>query len=313
MTLGEYLRHRLLLMVPIALGVTLVTFVMIHLIPGDPAVTMLGFRATASRVAELHRAWGLDRPLYEQYWLFLGRLARADFGISLFYNSPATGVILSASGVTLWLVTYAGLLSVVMAVPLAVAAATHKDRAIDQAVRAIPLVGLGMPTAWVGIMLILLFALKLRVFPVGGYGHGFVGHLYSMFLPSLTLALPVAPILVRSLRASLIDALDADYVATARSKGIPERRVLIRHAVRNAVTTSVTILGLEIAWLVSGTIVVEKVFALPGVGALMVDSIYRRDFPVVQGITFVLALAVILTNLGTDVVHSLLDPRVRFE
>jgi peptide/nickel transport system permease protein len=312
-TLAAYVRHRLLLMLPIALGITLVTFLMIHLIPGDPAVTMLGFRANAARVAALHRQWGLDKPLYEQYWLFLGRLVHANFGISLFYNSSATGVIVSAASVTVWLVTYAGLLSVAMAVPLAIAAATHRDGLIDQAVRAIPLVGLGMPAAWVGIMLILLLSLKVHLFPVGGYGQGVGGHLYSLFLPALTLALPTAPIIVRSLRASLIDALDSDYVSTARSKGISERRVMLRHAVRNAVTTSVTILGLEIAWLVSGTIVVEKVFALPGVGALMVDSIYRRDFPVVQGVTFVLAIAVILTNLGTDVVHALLDPRVRFE
>jgi peptide/nickel transport system permease protein len=312
-TLAAYVRHRLLLMLPIALGITLVTFLLIHLIPGDPAITMLGFRANAARIAALHRTWGLDKPLYVQYWLFLGRLARANFGVSLFYNSSATGVIVSAASVTLWLVTYAGLLSVAMAVPLAILAATHRDGVIDQAVRAIPLVGLGMPAAWVGIMLILLLSLKIHLFPVGGYGQGIGGHLYSLFLPALTLALPTAPIIVRSLRASLIDALDSDYVSTARSKGISERRVMLRHAVRNAITTSVTILGLEIAWLVSGTIVVEKVFALPGVGALMVDSIYRRDFPVVQGITFILAIAVILTNLGTDVVHALLDPRVRFE
>jgi len=162
-------------------------------------------------------------------------------------------------------------------------------------------------------MLILLLGLKARVFPVGGYGSGFPGHVYAMFLPSLTLALGIAPVLVRSLRASLIDSLDAEYVATARSKGIPERRVMLRHAVRNAIISSVSILGLQIAWLISGTVVVETVFGLPGVGALMVNSIYRRDFPVVQGITFLLALAVILTNLGTDIVRSLLDPRVRFE
>jgi peptide/nickel transport system permease protein len=313
MTLGSYIRHRLLLMLPIALGITLVTFLMIHLIPGDPAITMLGVRASPARIATLHREWGLDKPLYEQYWLFLGRLVHANFGISLFYNAPATGVIVSAGGVTLWLITYAAVLSVVMAVPLAIIAATHRDGVIDQAVRAIPLVGMGMPTAWVGIMLILLLALKLPLFPVGGYGEGFGGHLYSLFLPALTLALPTAPIIIRSLRASLIDALDSDYVSTARSKGIRERRVMMRHAVRNAITTSITILGLEIAWLISGTIVVEKVFALPGIGALMVDSIYRRDFPVVQAITFVLAIAVILTNLGTDITHALLDPRVRFE
>ena len=313
MSLAAYLRRRLLLMIPIALGVTLVTFFMIHLIPGDPAVTLLGIRASPQLVARLHHEWGLDRPLYDQYWLFLLRILRADFGISLFYGSSATQVILSASGVTLWLIVYAGVLSIAMAVPLAVLAATHKNRFADQVVRAIPLVGMGMPAPWVGIMLILFLGLTLHVFPVGGYGSGFLGHLDALFLPSLTLALGIAPILIRSLRASLIDSLESDYVVTARSKGIPERRVLLRHAVRNAIISSVTILGLEIAWLVSGTIVLEKVFALPGMGALMVDSIYRRDFPVVQGITFVVAVLVIVTNLATDVIHSLLDPRVRLE
>jgi peptide/nickel transport system permease protein len=313
MTLAAYLRKRLLLTIPIAVGVTLVTFLLIHLIPGDPAVTMLGIRASPTLVARLHAEWGLDKPLYLQYWVFLLRILRGDFGESLFYQSSATGVILSASVVTLWLIAYAAALSVVIAVPLALVAATHKGGVADQIVRAIPLVGMGMPSPWVGIMLILLLGLTIRAFPVGGYGTGLAGHLYAMFLPSLTLALGIAPILIRSLRAGLIESLDSDYVTTARSKGIPERRVLVRHAVRNAVISSVTILGLEIAWLISGTIVVEKVFALPGMGALMVDSIYRRDFPVVQGITFVVAVMVIVTNLATDVVHSALDPRVRLE
>ena len=313
MTRGMYVRRRLLLMLPTAFGVTLVTFFMIHLIPGDPAVTMLGIRATPKAVALLRREWGLNRPLYEQYWLFLSRIVRGNFGTSLFYGSSATGLILRASLVTLELIVYAVVLSVVIAVPLAVLAATHRNRIADQAVRAIPLVGMGMPSAWIAIMLILLLGLKNHVFPVAGLQAGFIGHLDSMFLPSLTLSLGIAPLLIRSLRSSLIDAFEADFVTTARSKGIGEYRVLIRHAIRNSLASSLNILGLQIAFLISGTLVVESVFALPGVGALMVNSIFRRDFPVVQGITFILALAVILTNLGTDIIHSMLDPRVRFE
>jgi peptide/nickel transport system permease protein len=300
-------------MLPTAFGVTLVTFFMIHLIPGDPAVTMLGIRATPKAVALLRREWGLNQPLYEQYWLFLSRIVRGNFGTSLFYGSSATGLILRASLVTLELIVYAVVLSIVIAVPLAVLAATHRNRVADQAVRAIPLVGMGMPSAWIAIMLILLLGLKSHVFPVAGLQAGFIGHLYSMFLPSLTLSLGIAPLLIRSLRSSLIDTFDADFVTTARSKGIREYRVLIRHAIRNSLASSLNILGLQVAFLISGTLVVESVFALPGVGALMVNSIFRRDFPVVQGITFLLALAVILTNLGTDVLHSILDPRVRFE
>jgi peptide/nickel transport system permease protein len=313
MSRGAYIIRRLLFAVPTVVGVTLVTFLMIHLIPGDPAVTMLGIRATPRAVALLHREWGLNKPLYEQYWLFLTRIVRGNFGESLFYNSPATTIIINASGVTLSLIFYAAVLSVTIAVPLAVLAATHRNGLTDQAVRAIPLVGMGMPAAWLAIMLVLLLGLKAHAFPVGGYGSGLSGHLYSLFLPSLTLALGFAPVLIRSLRSNLIDAFDAEYVTTARSKGIPERRVLARHAVRNAIVSSVNILGLQIAWLISGTLVVEVVFALPGLGALIVNSIYRRDFPVVLGITFLLALAVILTNLATDIVHSLLDPRVRLE
>jgi len=313
MTLAAYIRRRLFLMIPIALGVTLVTFLLIHLIPGDPAVTLLGIRASPALVARLHREWGLDQPLYAQYANFLLRVLRGDFGTSLFYGTSATSVIVAASGVTLWLIAYSAILSIVIAVPLALLAATHRDGITDHGVRAIPLIGMGMPTPWVGIMLILLLGLTVPIFPVGGYGSGVGGHMYALFLPSLTLALGIVPILIRSLRTSLIDSFESDYVTTARSKGIRERRVLMRHGFRNAIISSVTILGLEIAWLISGTIVVEKVFALPGIGALMVDSIYRRDFPVVQGITFVVAILVILTNLATDIVHSLLDARVRFE
>jgi peptide/nickel transport system permease protein len=310
---GIYIIRRLLLVIPTAIGVTLVTFVMIHLIPGNPAVTMLGIRATPHNVALLEHQWGLDKPLWEQYWLFLTRVVRGNFGESLFYSSPATGIILNASAVTVWLIVYASVISVAVAVPLAVLAALRRDRLADHVVRAIPLVGMGMPSAWVAIMLILGLGIRLHVFPVGGLSPGLFGHISSLFLPSLTLALGIAPVLIRSLRSSLIDAIDADYVTTARSKGIREYRVLVRHAIRNAIVSSMNILGLQIAWLISGTLVVETIFALPGVGALMVNSIYRRDFPVVQGITFLLAIAVILVNLGTDIAHSFLDPRVRFE
>ncbi len=308
-----YITRRLLSAIPTAIGITLVTFLLLHLIPGNPAITLLGLRASPHNVAILQHQLGLDKPLYEQYWLFLSRVVRGNFGNSLYYNSSATGIIVGDSVVTIMLVLYAAVLAVIIAIPLAVLAATHRDGLTDQAVRAVPLVGLGMPSAWLGIMLILLLGLKAHAFPVGGYGSGFTGHLYSLFLPGLCLALGIAPVLVRSLRSSLIDALEADYVTTARSKGIPERRVLARHAIRNAVISSVSILGLQIAWLISGTVVIETVFGLPGVGALMVDSIYRRDFPVVQGITFILAICVIVINLATDVFRSLLDPRVSFD
>lgn len=309
----SYVGRRLLQMVPVALGVTILVFFMVHLIPGDPARTMLGARATDQAVAQLRREWGLDRPLMEQYWLFMKRLAQGDLGDSLFYDTPVLSLIFERVWPTVWLLAYATVLALLISVPLATLAATRKDGSVDQLVRAIPLFGLGMPPFWIGIVLILLLGLRVPLFPVGGYGDGFLGHLYSMFLPGLTVALFLTPILIRSLRASLLTVLESDYITTARSKGIPERQVLLRHAVRNAIISTVTVLGVNIAFLIGGTLVVEKVFALPGIGALMVDSIFNRDFPVVQGVTLVFAVLVVLVYLITDVVHSLLDPRVRYE
>jgi peptide/nickel transport system permease protein len=314
MSLGGYVLKRLLHLVPISLGVTVLVFLLIHLVPGDPARTILGNQATDARVAALRHLWGLDRPLPVQYAKFLGRLVHGDLGTSLFYSVGAGHLVIQRLPATLWLIGFGTILSVVIAVPLAAFAATHRDRIGDHVVRAVPLVGLGFPPFWVGIMLLLLFGLHLgRPFPVGGYGTGFVGHLHSMFLPSLTVALAIAPILVRSLRASLLEVLESEYIATARSKGLPERRVLFRHALRNAIISTVTVLGVNIGYLVGGTLLVEQVYGLPGVGQLMIASINQRDFPVVQAVTFAFAVMVVLVYLVTDVVHALLDPRVRFD
>jgi peptide/nickel transport system permease protein len=313
-SLGAYVFRRLLHLVPIALGVTILVFFLIHLVPGDPARTILGNQATDARVAALRHDWGLDRPLPAQYEKFMGRIVQGDLGDSLFYGVPARGLVLDRLPVTLWLIVYGALLSVLIAVPLAALAATKRDRLPDHIVRAVPLVGLGFPPFWVGIVLLLVFALNLgRLFPVGGYGSGFFGHLHSMFLPSLTVAFGIAPILIRSLRASLLEVLESDYVTTARSKGIPERRVLLRHALRNAVISTVSVLGVNIGFLVGGTLIIEQVYAVPGIGQLMINSIFQRDFPVVQAVTLVFSVMVVLVYLLTDVVHALLDPRVRFD
>ena len=300
-------------MVPVVLGITILAFFLIHLIPGDPARTMLGVHATDESIAELHEQWGLDESLPVQYGLFMKRLVAGDLGDSLFYRVPTNELIKARLPATLWLLAYSTLLSILIAVPIATFAAVRKGGLGDQAARAIPLVGIGMPQFWVGIMLILLLALKTGWFPVGGYGKGFAGHLHSMFLPALTVALAISPILIRSLRQSLLNVLESDFVATARSKGIPERRVLTKHALRNAIISTVTVLGINIGFLVGGTLVVEYVFALPGLGSLMIQAIFNRDFAVVQGITLVYAIMVVLINLGTDVVYFLLDPRVKFD
>jgi peptide/nickel transport system permease protein len=309
-----YILRRLVQAVPVVIGVTILVFFMIHLVPGDPARTMLGVHATPAKVAALHHEWGLDQSIPEQYKLFMGRLLHGNLGDSLFYHVSARSLIWERLPVTLWLIGYGTVLSILIALPLATIAATRKDAFRDQAVRVVPLIGLGFPPFWLGIMLLLALGLHLgRLFPVGGYGEGLTGHLHSMFLPALTVALGIAPILIRSLRASLLQVLESEYITTARSKGIPERRVLLRHALRNAVSSTVSVLGVNIGFLVGGTVVIEQVFALPGIGQLMLNSIFQRDFPVVQGVTLVFGIMVVLVYLTTDVVHSLLDPRVRFD
>jgi peptide/nickel transport system permease protein len=313
-SLTGYIARRLLHLVPIVLGVTILCFFLIHLVPGDPARTILGNQATDQRVALLRHSWGLDRPLPVQYEKFLARIAHGDLGTSLFYNVGAGHLVLQRLPVTLWLIAFGTLLSIAIAVPSALVAATHRDKPSDHVVRAVPLVGLGFPAFWIGIVLLLVFGLHLgRLFPVGGYGNGFFGHVHSMFLPALTVAFTISPILIRSLRASLLEVFESDYITTARSKGLPERRVLAHHALRNAVVSTITVLGVNVGYLVGGTLVIEAVYALPGLGQLMINSINQRDFPVVQAVTLAFAVMVVLVYLLTDVAHALLDPRVRFD
>ena len=305
--------QRLLLLVPVAVGVTIVVFFMVHLIPGDPAATILGIHATPQTIALLHQQWGLNRPLPSQYWLFLDRLLHGNLGQSLYYGTSVSSLILSHLPPTLWLLGYATVLTVLISVPLAVLAASRRDGIRDHVVRAVPLVGLGMPQFWLGFLLIYGFAISLRIFPVSGYGSGFTGHLRSMFLPGLTVAFALTPVVIRSLRASMLNVLTADYVVTARSKGVPPRRLFLRHVLRNAVIPAITVLGINIGFLIGGTVIIENVFAIPGIGQLMINSIFQRDFPVVQGVTLVFAVLVVLVNLLADMTYASLDPRVSFD
>ena len=309
----SFVGRRLLQLVPVAVGVTIIVFFMIHLIPGDPARTILGIHATPQAIAGLHREWGLDRPLISQYWLFLDRLGHANLGKSLIYGNNTTTLIVQRLPATLWLIVYAAVIAVLISVPLAMIAATRKDGVRDHVVRAVPLLGLGMPPFWVGFLLIYGFAINFKLFPVGGYGSGFLGHLHYMFLPALTVAIALAPVVIRSLRASMLNVLGADYITTARSKGVPGPRLFVRHVLRNAVIPAVTVLGINIGFLIGGTVVIESVFAIPGIGQLMINSIFQRDFPVVQGVTLVFAVLVVIVNLLADIAYAALDPRVSFD
>ncbi len=306
-----FLGRRFLQLVPVAVGITIVVFLMLRLIPGDPVRIILGSRATPEAIASLERSLGLDKPLWEQYVLFLGNLARGDLGTSLLYRQPVGELVLERLPATLWLVAYSAILAVAITVPLAIVAARRKDRAVDQVIRGGTLLTLAMPSFWVGIIFMMFFSLRLDIFPVSGLGEGFRDRLYHLFLPSLTVALSLSAILIRSLRSSIVAVTLADFVDTARAKGLTERRIMLKHILRNALISTVTILGVNIGWLIGGTVVIENLFAIPGLGALMLSSISGRDYPMVQGITLVFAVLVVAVNILTDLTYAIIDPRVR--
>ncbi|MEP7187902.1 MAG: ABC transporter permease, partial [Roseiflexaceae bacterium] len=269
-------------------------------------------RATDEAVQRLNHELGLDQPIYIQYGYFLRDLATLNLGTSIKYQIPVVKLLGQRLLVSLSVVGVTLVLTIVIAFPLGVLAALKKDSLIDNVVRSIFVVLMLMPSFWVGILLIIFFSVQLGLFPVSGYGSGLLDTLHHLFLPALTIALAITPVLVRALRSSILDALSADYVRTARAKGLRERAVITAHVLRNALIPAVTLLGLSIGSLMGGTVILEKVFALPGAGALLIDSIGARDYPVVQAATMVFATMVILVNLLTDIVYSYLDPRVRY-
>ncbi len=308
----SFIPGRLLQSIPVVFGVTLLVFFMAHLLPGDPALAILGDKATAARIDALRTQMGLDKPLIVQYGLFLGQLVRGQLGTSLTYQVPVSELVLEAAPVTLSLVFFALVLSLLIGIPLSGIAATKPNGFADLAVRGYTLIGQGMPQFWVGIMLILFLSLKLRLFPVGGYGQTAFDHFYFLFVPALTLAIALSPTMIRSLRSSTINVLGSEYVATARSKGSGGTELFRKHVLRNAVIPTVSILGVNLGYLVGGSIVIEKVFALPGLGSLMLNAIFSRDFPTIQGVTLFVALFVVVVGILTDVIYTLLDPRVNF-
>jgi peptide/nickel transport system permease protein len=311
MSRGAYVVRRLGQLVPIAVGLVIVVFLLIHLVPGDPVRAILGERAPQSAVDEMRAELGLDQPLLTQFADYVGGLAKGDLGESIRYSTPVLDVIVDRLPPTLGLLLLATLFTILLTLPLATVAAVWADRFPDHIVRVVPLVGLGMPAFWLGLILLVVFAVELGWFPVGGYGRDPLSQLHSLILPAFTIALAIAPITIRSLRAALIDVLDADFILTARSKGLPERRLLARHGVRNAVIPTIAVLGVSIGWLIGNTLVIERVFAIPGIGALMLESVRVRDFPVVQGVTLVVGVIVVVVALATDLAHASLDPRVR--
>ena len=304
----RYLIRRLLLTIPVLLGVATLVFSLIHFIPGDPAQAMLGEGAAPEDVAQLRERLGLDRPLLVQYGSFLQGLARGDLGVSLRNDEPVTQQILERMPATAELAFASMMVAVMIALPLGIIAAVWRGTAIDHSAMTLSLVGISVPNFWLGPLLAIVFAVELGWLPVGGRGT-----LAHLVLPALTLGAALAAILARMTRASLLEELREPYVLAARAKGVSRRRAVLHHAFRNSLIPIVTILGLQFGVVLTGAVITETIFAWPGIGRLLIQSISFRDYPTVQGCVLLIAVTYVGVNLITDLTYGFLDPRIRVD
>lgn len=308
----RYAAGRVLQIVPVLFGVSIVVFLLIRLIPGNPAVAILGERATPELVERVKNQLGLDLPIWRQYLHFLGNASRLDFGPSYFYKQEVSTLTLERIPITLSLVAYAMVIGLVIAVPFGTWAATRREGPADHVIRLVFTGVIGIPTFWMGIILALLLSVRWKLLPLGGVGTNRLDTLWHLTLPALTIGLHVSPILVRALRSSLIEVMSSDYVTTGVAMGLRPVTRFFSYLLRNGLTPFVSTVGLNIGWLIGGTIIIEQVFGVPGVGSLLITSILTRDYSIIQFVALVLAVLVILVNLLTDLTYALLDPRVSF-
>jgi peptide/nickel transport system permease protein len=307
----RFLIKRLVEMVPVVFGITLVSFVLIHLVPGDPVKLLLGPRATPANVASMRAQLDLNRSLPWQYWHFIEGAFTLSFGDSITYRTSVGSVVGSRVLPSLFLVFYGLVVGLLLAVPFAFLAALRRNRLADAAIRLGTTFAFAMPSFWLGLLLVIIFGLKLGWFPTSGYGNTMAEHAWSLTLPAVTIGLYVSPVMLRLLRSSIIDTLESEFVEATRARGIGEGRVLGRHVLRSSMTSTITVFGLFAGVLLSGDVVVENVFSIPGMGSLLVEAVSARDYPVIQAITLIFGLTVVGVSLLTDVAYAIMDPRVR--
>jgi peptide/nickel transport system permease protein len=301
-----FILHRLFQALIVVWGISLITFSLLHLFR-DPALILLPPEATKEDVALLRKEMGLDRPLIVQYGKFLAGMVQGDFGKSFVAQRPALSLVLERMPMTLWLAASGLLLALIISIPLGVLAAVRRNRIQDHSASVLAVLGQAMPLFWLDIMLIIIFAVKLRMLPASG-----AGSLRHVILPATGIAVSLLPILMRLTRSRMIEILSQDYIRTARAKGLGEKAVLFRHALRNALIPVITILGFQFGMLLGGAVITETIFAWPGVASLVVESIFNSDFPVVQAAVAVFAILIVMANLLTDIAIAWLDPKVRF-
>jgi len=313
----SYTVRRIMSMIPSLIIVSLIVFLFVHLIPGDPALILLGDLATTDQVSALRQNLGLDRPLYVQYFLWLRGIVGGNMGDSIFFHQPVMAVIADRAETSLLLASLTFIWILTLGIPIGFLSATKYGTKLDQGISGVSMTFASIPTFWLGLSLMTFFAVKLKWFPSSGFPSifkegGSWRNIIYLILPSITLAAPNSALIIRLTRASMLDIFKEDYVRTARAKGLRSAAVNARHVFRNSLNSIVSALGFTFAGLVSGTVVTETVFSLPGIGRLVVDSVLRRDYPVIQGIILMIAVLYMVINLLVDLAYGLLDPRIRY-
>ena len=311
-----YLLRRILAVIPVMVVVATVTFVLIHLAPGDPASVIAGPDATPGDGVRLRHHLGLDEPLPAQLVRWYGRLLRGDLGDSIFLRRPVTEAIVERLEPTLLLTSWATLIAVLIGVPAGIVSARYHNTAVDQSFMGLALIGLSVPNFLLGLLMILVFGVWLRWLPVAGYVSLDVGlwdNARSLLMPSISLGLVQSALIARITRSSMLDVLREQYILASRAKGLAERAVVYKHALKNAIIPTLTVIGITFAILVGGAVVIETVFNIPGLGRLIISAVLRRDYPVIQGVVLIIAVTYTLINLIVDLVYLTLDPRIRYQ
>jgi peptide/nickel transport system permease protein len=312
--MGNFILRRLLQGIPVLFLITAIVFAVVYFIPGDPAMVVLGQAATTENLAAMRERLGLDKPLLVRYAIWLGHMARGDLGESILSRQPVWTLIGRALPITLYLSFFSLLIALVIAVPAGILAALKRNTWIDLVATTWAFLGVSIPGFWLAIMLVYLFGVRLQWVPLQGYispGEDFIASVKTMVLPAVTLGVFLSGPLTRYLRSSMLQTMAQEFVLVARAKGLSERRVIAGYMVRNSLIPFVTVLGVQLGYLIGGAVVVENVFALPGIGDLAVSAIGNRDYPVIQGVVLVVATGFVLINIVVDLIYAVLDPRIR--
>lgn len=311
-----YIIKRLLTTIPVLFVVSIVIFLIIHITPGDPAATILGMEATKEQIEQLNEEMGFNRPITEQYITWIAGVLQGDLGSSIFMNQPVTTSIYEHLGPTLSLAIFAQVIALLLAIPFGIMAAYKRGTGLDTSLMTISLLGMAVPSFLLALLLMLFFGVKLQLLPVAGYeplANGFSNHIKYLILPAISLGTIQAALITRMTRSSLLDVLNLNYIKTARAKGLMEWRVLVKHAFRNAFLPILTVIGQTFGTLVTGAVVVETIFNIPGLGQLIINSITRRDYTVIQGVVLMVTLLYVFINLLIDILYGIVDPRVRLD